>query len=1093
MDSKYFARSPWGKRLIDEEQIVGLNKLPYHVPSVPYTNDDEAILCDYTKSSYYRSLSGIWKFHYSKSFLEIPDGFEHQSGEEWDEIPVPSCWQLYGYGSPKYINIGYSFLERGEEQQPPFTSDERNSAGIYKRSFEIPEGFVGKRVILRVGAASASLSVFVNGSFVGYSTNSKTAAEFDITDFVKKEGENDLSLLVTEFCAGSWLEDQDMFRLSGITRDVAIYATENIHLFDFYAYSEFSDGLDSASITVEGKIMNMTDTAVKPKRISMKLISQSGETVAEAEATSGNLSYRFEEKVPFPIGQDIRPGTTATAYLRAKIENPLLWTAETPNLYTVLLYLYSDDESICEIHSFKHGFRQIKEVSGELLINGTPIKLKGVNRHETHPSRGYVVTRKDMERDILLMKKNNVNALRASHYPCDPYLYDLCDKYGLYVMDEANMESHGISYRKNILPGNDHRWLTAVLDRVGAMVHSDKNHPSVIIWSLGNEIGFGETVAIAASFCKSYDPTRLVHKRQMNSIADMDSETYPSPDNMIEHALKNPERMFVTNEYAHAMGNACGSLCDYWDAIYAHKQLGGAFVWEWCDHAIIKKDDNGREYYGYGGDFGETKHDSNFCCDGLTTPDRRQTPKLSELKKVHEFIVCKSFDKDNANLCLHNRYFHTNLSKFHIHYVVLCDGKEVYSSDINCPDVLPSRDGVVKLILPKLDLFAGECVLDLSFRYNDAQIFCEAGHEVAFSQFKLRERAKNPLEINTLPGVTVNDSDMSISVHGNSFIFTADKRSGEITVNYGSATANNVNTPTFYRALTDNDKRKLAYDKNDRSVNSTWESAGLDKIRHVCKEVRATEVCENFARIAININSSGSENAGFKTKTTITVFGNGQILFDNTVTPTGNLPTLLRIGSSTTLSPAYSTITWYGYGPHETYPDRCASGRLGIYKETVGDSYKNYAMPQECGAKMECAYMMLTNDTGEGFCFFGVNPYTMSALPHHPTELDAMMHTTDTLGREKTVFTLDYAQAGVGNRSCGPDVLQKYRVAPEEVRYAYTLCHITNSPDIALNSYGTDTLPPLEEKNNTTVSYDTEEYRDPSDEDVRKKAGFTVG
>lgn len=1093
MDSKYFPKSNWGRRLIDEEQIVGLNKLPYHTPSVPYDNEVEASTCDYTKSSYYHSLSGVWKFHYSESILDIPEGFEHDSGEDWNDIPVPSCWQLYGYGAPKYINVGYAFLERGEEQHPPFTPEDRNGAGIYKRSFKVPENFKNKRVILRVGAASASLSVFVNGSFAGYSTNSKTAAEFDITDFIKRNAENDLSLLVTEFCAGSWLEDQDMFRLSGITRDVAIYASEQTHLFDFYAYSEFTEGFTGASVTVEGKILNMSDTAVKPKRVSMKLIAPNGDTVAKADAKSGNLSYRFEEKVPFAVAQDIRPGTTATAYLRAEIREPLLWTAETPNLYTVLLYLHSDDESICEIHSFRHGFRLVEEKDGELLLNGKPIKLKGVNRHETHPKSGYVVTREDMERDIILMKKNNVNALRASHYPCDPYLYDLCDVHGLYVMDEANMESHGISYRKNILPGNDHRWLTAALDRVSAMVHSDKNHPSVIIWSLGNEIGFGETVAIAASFCKTYDPTRLVHKRQMNSVADMDSETYPSPDNMIEHALKNPERMFITNEYAHAMGNACGSLSDYWDAIYTHRQLGGGFVWEWCDHSIVKTDDLGREYYGYGGDYGESKHDENFCCDGLTTPDRRQTPKLYELKKVHEFIVCKSFDREKANLCIHNRYFHTDLSAFYIRYAVLCDGYEIFASEIDCPAVLPSSDGTAALTMPALDSLSGECVLDVSFRYKSKQSFCDSGHEVAFAQFALKKRTESVLNSDTLPNISVADTSNIITVTGNGFEVTIAKDSGAISAKYEKAAATNVNTPVFYRALTDNDKRKLMYDKNDKNVNATWESAGLHKIETVCKEIKLTEVCKSFARVAIKYLSSGSLDAEFETETILTVFGNGQILFDNTVTPNGNLPSLLRIGSSTVLACEYDKAIWYGFGPHETYPDRCASGRLGVYSESVGDAYANYVMPQECGAKMQSTYMMLLNNTGEGFCFYGATPYTMSALPHTPQELDRMLHTTDTLGREKTVFTLDYAQTGLGNRSCGPDVLPKYRLNREKVRYAYTLCYVTKSDAISLSSYSSNILPPLEERKDTAVSYCDEKYRDPSDDDVRKKAGFTVG
>ena len=1091
MDSAYFPKSPWGKRLIDDPGIVALNKLPYHVPTVPFANESEALSCDYTKSSYYHSLSGTWKFHYSTCIADIPEEFEKNSGADWDEIPVPSCWQLFGYGSPKYINIGYAFLERGEEQKPPFTS-EKNGVGIYKRLFTVPDSFTGKRTILRIGAVSSSASVYVNGAYVGYSTNSKTAAEFDITDFIKHQEENDLSILVTEFCAGSWLEDQDMFRLSGITRDVAIYAVCDAHLYDFYAYSEFSEDFGEASLIVESKIFNMTDHITAKKRVSMRILSSEGETVATASAENGNLSYRFDEIVPSLKPADIQSGTIATAYLKAALTAPQLWTAETPNLYTVILTLHEDNGEILETHAFRHGFRKIEERQGELLINGRAIKLKGVNRHETHPRRGYVVTREDMERDIIMMKQNNINALRASHYPCDPYLYDLCDKYGLYVMDEANMESHGISYRKNILPGNDHRWLTAALDRVGAMVHSNKNHASVIIWSLGNEIGFGETIAISSAFCKSYDPTRLVHKRQMNSIADMDSETYPSPQNMIERAIKNPDRLFITNEYAHAMGNACGSLSDYWDAIYTHPQLGGGFVWEWCDHALIKTKEDGTEYYGYGGDFGETKHDSNFCCDGLVTPDRCPTPKLAELKKVHEFIVCKGFDEESNTIRVHNRHFHTDLSQYDIRYAILSDGKEIYAQVADCPSICPGEDGDIKLDLPHVSADE-EQILDISFRYKDAQSFCARGHEVAFAQFKLKECQNSILDTSELPDIKAEEDEHSITVSGNGFKFQIKKSSGEISVQYGSYTANRVNTPTFWRALTDNDKRKLAFDKHDKNVSATWESAGLKSIKTEYAEIKLTDVRQKLARMITKYICRGSGDAGFEIITYITIFGDGKILFDNTVTPYGNLPSLLRIGASTELAHTFDHIRWYGFGPHESYPDRSSAGRLGMYIEKSGDPLQYYLVPQECGAKMNSAYMSLTNDNGDGFAFIGALPYTMSALPHTPEELEQMTHLSDTAAREKVVFTIDFAQAGLGNRSCGPDVLPQYRVVPNVTRYAYTLHSVSQDTSLTRIRYSDDILPPLYMNTSTTISgIQDMEYRDPSDADIRKKTGFTV-
>lgn len=1093
MDSKYYPKSDWGKRLIDEPAITGLNKLPYHTNSVPFGDESEAMTCDPTKSKYYVSLSGIWKFFYSDSFLNVPDGFENDSGDGWDEIPVPSCWQLYGYGAPKYINIGYAFLPKDGEQKPPFTSEDKNAAGIYKRAFSVPKSFLGKRIILRIGAVGSSAKVFVNGHFAGYSTNSKTAAEFDITDFVSYEHKNDLSILVTEFSAGSWLEDQDMFRLNGITRDVGIYAVSGVHLFDFYAYSEFSEGFSEAALTVEAKVMNMTEECVPPAKVSMKILSPDGKEACEiAACENGNLSYRFEEKVPYAQSAQIKSGTVATAYLRSSVKAPLLWSAEKPKLYTVILTLYGSDGGVSEIHSFKHGFRKVEESHGELLVNGVSVKLKGVNRHETNPKSGYVVSREDMERDVIMMKRNNINAVRSSHYPSDPYFYDLCDRYGLYVMDEANMESHGISYRKNILPGNDHRWLPAVMDRVGAMLHSDKNHPSVIIWSIGNEIGFGETVAIAAAFLRTYDPTRLIHKRQMNSVADMDSETYPSPENMIEHARSHTDRMFVTNEYAHAMGNACGSLADYWNAIYTHRTLAGGFVWEWCDHALLKRNEKGEEFYAYGGDFGEEKHDTNFCCDGLVTPDRRNTPKLAELKKVHEFIVCKHFDEENANLCVHNCYYHTDLSDFYLRYYVLADGKEIYSAELDCPEATPGEDVEIPLKLDTLPTGGCEYLLDVSFRYKNDTLFCKKGHEVAFAQFPLKKASRpDVLSTEALPEIKVFETDSLIRVEGNGFVLTANRNTAEISVKYGELSLKRVNEPSFFRALTDNDLRKLFSDKNDKRSPATWESAGIFDINSETAEASLVLAERTYAKIAVKKRLCGAPETGFDTASTVSVFGDGRILFDNTVTPFGKLPTLLRIGSSTELPSELSSVVWYGFGPHETYPDRCASGRVGTYSEKVGDPLENYVMPQECGAKMNTTHMTLCDNFGKGIFVFGEAPYTMSALPHRPEELDKMKHQPDTVSREKVIFTLDYAQNGLGNRSCGPDVLSEYRLEPKKVRYAYTVMPTVGQGDGLRCSYGEDILPSLSynAENENRIS-ENEEYRDPSDEDVRRATGF---
>ena len=1099
MDSMYFPLSDYGMRLLDEPQITGLNKLPYHTASVMYKDEAEAMGCDYTASSYYHSLAGVWKFRYVETIFDIPEGFEKaKAPADWDNIPVPSNWQLHGYGKMQYLNTRYTFQQDGQGLTPPFIDPMNNAAGLYKTIFNVPRCFAGKRVILHFGAVGAAAKVFVNGAFVGYTTNSKSPAEFDITEHVFRERENDLSVLVTQFCAGSWMEDQDMWRLCGITRDVAIYAARDRHLFDFYGYTQFGETLSDAALCVEAKIMNMTREASGVCGVTMRLFAPDGTEVTPKEgccADSGNQSHRFEEVSIWP-SREIQGCVTATAYLRAEVDSPLLWTAETPWLYTVLLTLHNAEGEVLEYHSFRHGFRKVECRDAQLFINGVSVKLKGVNRHEFNPVTGQIVSREDMLRDVLLMKRNNINAVRSSHYPDDPYWYDLCDRYGLYVMDEANVESHGISYRRNLLPGNDHRWLTALLDRVGMMVQCDKNHPSIICWSLGNELGFGETVAIAAAYCRAYDPTRLIHKRQMNSIADMDSETYPSPENMAEHAMNKPDRMFIANEYAFAIGNGMGSLKDYWKTINRYPQLVGGFVWQWCDMGIACQDDQGRDYFAYGGDFGEKFHDGTFCLCGVVTSDRRETAKLAELKKVHEYITCPAFDSQRSTVTVHNRYFHMDLSCFDLYYTVLCDGKRVYESHVSCPAVQPGREADIKLTYPIPEGGHGrEYVLDLSFRYREETSFAPAGHEVAFAQFVLHgcKSAAPMLETEALPRLSVSEDSQAIRIANETIQVVIDKATGlaELTVN--GVTAQNVNLPNVYRAMTDNDLRSMIRMAREQgaSGHATWETAGLKNMKFHCAAISWEQTRESVARVYVNLHGTGNNGCGFDIKTVYSVLGDGRLICDNSVTPFGNLSVLPRIGAQLTLPAEYKNVRWYGFGPWDTYADRDACGRLGIYSEQCGDPLANYAMPQECGNKEHCGYMALTDERGKGLMVFGTVPYPMSALPFTAAELDDMKHVSDTLARDKVVVSVDYAQNGLGNRSCGPDVLPQYRLRPEAVRFVYTVRGVNEDNDDFRVRYPEELVPAVNSRVLPGADlFEAESYRDPSDADIRKATGF---
>ena len=1099
MDSIYFPRSDYGMTLLDDMQITGLNKLAYHVSSVMYLDDKEAMSCDETKSSYYHSLSGMWKFCYVESILDIPEGFEKKSCDDWDEIPVPSNWELHGYGSPKYLANRYTFEPIEQNLTPPFIDPKKNAAGLYRTVFSVPASFAGKRTILHFGAVASSATVFINGKFAGYTTNSKSAADFDITDLTDYDHENTLSVIVTEFCAGTWLENQDMWRMSGITRDVAIYAACDRHLIDFYGYSRFDDTMSNASLCVEAKILNMTKVKSDPLHVSMRLFAPDGTELTPFDgciACNGSLSHRFNEVAPYVRNTPILGGTTETAYLKMEVEHPLLWSCEMPHLYTVLLTLLDTDGNVLEIHSFHHGFRKIECRDAQLFINDISVKLKGVNRYEFNPVTGQIVSREDMLRDVLLMKRANINAVRSSHYPDDPYWYDLCDKYGLFVMDEANVESHGISYRRNRLPGNDHRWLTPFLDRVSAMVQCNKNHPSIIIWSLGNELGFGETVAIASSYCKAYDPTRLVHKRQMNSVADMDSETYPTPDFMIEHARLFPDRIFIANEYAHAMGNACGSLKDYWKAIYAHPQLVGGFVWEWCDMGFLRYDAQGRPYYLYGGDFGEAVHDGNFCMDGLVTTDRRETHKLAELKKVHEYIVCTAYDSKNAVVTVLNRHFYTDLSCFDLHIDILCDGRPVFTDTMPCPSVHPGESKDISLNLPQISVLHGEeVVLDLSFCYREATAFAPAGFEAAFSQFILHQYRKDVPMFDAfaqLPLHLRENSDF-VEIFNENICVAVEKSTGVLNLDYDHISVKNVNRPNLYRAMTDNDYRYICWLKNINNGQETWESAGLKDLSFSCNALDWEILAPSAIRVNVSLQGVGCNGCGFDVTIHYTIIGDGRIICDNTMVPFGNLPVLPRIGATMELSDEYHHTEWYGFGPWDTYPDRNACGRLGVHSETCGNSLSYYAVPQECGNKERCKYMKLANENGEGIVLFGAVSYAMSALPFTASELDDMKHLSDTYPRSRVVASVDYAHNGLGNKSCGPDVLQQYRLFPETARFVYTIAKISNETCSFRSQYPESLVPTVAPRVLSNADrFPAEVYRDPSDDDMRKATGFDV-
>lgn len=1042
-------------------------RLPYRFDGFPYKSE--------------QCLDGMWQFVYYPKGAPVPES-EAQlraAAKLAGQIPVPSNWQLEGYGIPRYINTRYTFGENANLLVPPTIPQGEQTVGIYYRSVVLDAIGEGERILLSVGGFSASLTVWVNGVYIGYADNGRTACQMDITDAVQP-GENHFTLKVDEFSPGSYLECQDMWRMSGIFRSVKLYRICDIHLLDTYVWSTLEQ--EQAKVHLECKLHNFSPALCDRFEVRAVLVDSDGKEIAQTDIYTGSSSDRFDEqsfeRVQGPVKRSaawlkaawqVPSGVTATAYGNMTVSQPKLWTAETPNLYTLRLKTFYKDREL-EQTELSIGIRTFAiDERGRFLVNGKSVKLRGVNRHEFDPQRGYCVDRESMVRDIEMMKRCNINAVRSSHYPNDPAWYALCDQYGLYVMDEANMETHGLSYRKNILPGNDLRWLPRVLDRQGAMLQTNKNHACIFCWSLGNEIGFGETVALAAAYCRTADPTRLVHKRQMNSVADMDSETYPAPAVMVARAKEKPNRAFLTNEYSHAMGNACGNLAEYWDAIYAHDNLIGGFVWEWCDHGLEKTDENGRKFYAYGGDFGEAFHDSNFCIDGLTTPDRQFTAKLQEVQKLYEPLSIQAVNAQNGVFRVENRCGHLDLSVFELQAELMDNGTVIWRETQPLPPCPPGEWVEIRVSLPKRPPAAGERMLLL--RATEKK---ENGMS-AWGQFLLSRNVQPPAisagEVKTC----------STELQANGRMLKLDPKTGALSMGLGEKTVFRDLRFTAYRAPVDNDTRGPCVLGED-----SWKAHHLDRLTRSCVAADVESIGDGGKRLTGRFRYAARDGA-FDLKLAAEMFGDGSIFFDCEVIPEGRFPSLARMGLELELPREFGELSWYGKGPLETYPDRQRGGIVGCYRENVF-CQQGYIKPQEYGLRQSCRSMVLTS-TDASVRIEGACKLAMGAVPYSDMELAAARHPHELPESDCVYLHIDYAHRGLGNSSCGPDVLSSYRVEAKPIRFGFLL---TAAKERLPVTAGCDS--PAEPYENWVAMMEdgTEEkpYRDPSDPDQRARAGM---
>jgi len=719
--------------------MIGQNKELGHCTLMPYQNVKTAIAGNRFKSRYFHSLNGVWKFNWVSSPDQRPKDFYQPTYNvsKWKDIAVPLNWQMAGHGIPYYLNQPYIF-----KKNPPFINHEINSVGSYRRVFSIPKQWDDRQIFLHFDGVESAFYLWINGKKVGYSQGSRTPAEFNISKFLKS-GANTLAVEVYRFSDGSYLECQDFWRLSGIFRNVYLFSTPRVHIRDFEVQTELDHEYRDARLRVVAKIRNYGNQAIEDPKIELQLLDDNQKTGGLPIIAVADTRY-------------IAPDGESILTMEAEIQDPLKWSAEKPNLYTLLILLKDKNGNILEIESAKIGFLNVKIHNGQLLVNGKPILIKGVNRHDHDPDTGHFISEESMIRDIKIMKQNNINTVRTSHYPNDPRWYELCDQYGLYLIDEANIESHGMGYKPSITLANKPEWKQAHLDRIRRMVERDKNHPSVIIWSFGNEAGDGTNFEAASDWVHHRDSSRPVHYERAGQRphTDIVAPMYARIPWLIKYAEKKQNRPLILCEYAHAMGNSVGNLQDYWDVIEKYDHLQGGCIWDWVDQGLRKKTENGFEFWAYGGDFGEEKSDRNFCLNGLVMPDRAETPKLWEVKKVYQNISVKANNLRKGEIIVENKFFFTNLDSFLTSWVLLENGKKIQSGTITATDIKPqtAKEITIPFKIKKTNP-GSEYWLNIYFKLKDNTLWAAKGHVIA------REQLIIPIykPVKTLPpsGLTV--------------------------------------------------------------------------------------------------------------------------------------------------------------------------------------------------------------------------------------------------------------------------------------------------------------------------------------------------
>ena len=1002
-----------------DPEIVEVNRVKPHATFFPYESYEKALDNNRHKSQNFIDLNGKWKFNWVKKPADRPIDFYKEDFDvtSWDEIDVPSNWELKGYGVPIYVNIPYEWTT---DPNPPDVPEDYNPVGSYKRSFTIPESWDGRKVFIHLGAVKSAFYIWVNGEKVGYSQGSKTPAEFDLTPFIKT-GENSVALEVYRWSDGSWLECQDFWRISGIERDVYLYSTPQTHIFDYFADATLMNYYRDGLLNLETIIKNYDD---RSSRYELKMtLRRKGDVVREKRE-----SFR------------IRKESEQMVWFTEEIADVEKWSAEIPNLYTLVLELKDRKGNSLEFASSKIGFRYSEIRNGQLLINGKAIYLKGVNRHEHDEFEGHVVSKESMLTDIKLMKQNNINAVRTSHYPNDPYWYELCDKYGLYVIDEANIESHGMGYDPEKTLGNNPLFIKSHLDRTIRMVERSKNHPSIIIWSLGNEAGDGICFDATYDWIKQRDVTRPVQyeRAEGGRNTDIFCPMYHRIPGILGYVMEIKDKPLILCEYAHAMGNSTGNLVDYWDAIESHDQLQGGFIWDWVDQGLAKYTDDGEKYWAYGGDFGpgDVPSDGTFCLNGLVFPDRTPHPGLKEVKKVYQFIEFNPVDFSFDEIMITNKYDFKTLDDLAIYWEIESEGKVVQQGTLMNPDIQPKQSRIYTLEIKPFKPEPGkEYFLNLTaFQVMDSELI-NSGHIFAYDQFEIPVPSKGTKTSDEGSKVVYqNDEELKVEAGGITYSFNKDNGLLSSVVKEDREYLKEPLRINFWRAPVEND-----WGNKMPARLAVWRNAGKNaELRSVEHEQRE----EGYYEVDVDYWLSDVQSYYY---INYEINGNGELRVNAYMEPAEQgYPELPRFGMMMAVGGQFDQLEWFGRGPHENYVDRKTSAIVGHYRSTPEDQYVPYIAPEENGYKTDTRWFTLTDDSGEGIMLKGVPHISFSAL--HFTNEDLTrekrdgMHTIDLVPREDIHVNVDYAQMGVGgDNSWGAKPLAKYSLPFKEYNYSFIL------------------------------------------------------